>query len=305
MKITRKIKEILSFYENENAGVKTNMARILGSGRTGGTGKLVIYPVDQGLEHGPDASFAPNPAAYDPEYHYKLAIDSGCSAFASTFGFLSACSETFAGQIPTILKVNSANLINKSVPNQAVTGSVKDALRLGCSAIGFTVYPASSASYEMYEEIAEMSREAKSHGLAVVIWSYPRGEGLSKQGETALDICSYAAHIAANLGANIIKVKPPTAHIELEKNQKLLAGKDFSSLSKRIEHVVKACFNGRRVVVFSGGESKDTAGLLNEVRELRDGGANGSIIGRNTFQRPRDESITLLNDIMDIYLGKK
>lgn len=305
MKITKKVREILSYYEGENSGVKTNLARILSHGKTGGTGKLVILPVDQGLEHGPDASFAPNPAAYDPEYHYKLAVDSGCSAYASVYGFLAACSDSYAGAIPTILKVNSANLLYKGAADQAITGSVKDALRLGCSAIGFTVYPGSSQSFQMFEEIAEMAREAKSYGLAVVIWSYPRGEGLSKQGETAVDVCAYAAHIAANLGANIIKVKPPTAHVELEKNQKALAGKDFSTLTKRIEHVVQACFNGRRVVVFSGGESKDKQGLLNEIKELRDGGANGSIIGRNTFQRPREEAIELLSDIMDIYNGKK
>lgn len=305
MKVTKKVREILSHYESENAGVKTNMARILMAGRTGGTGKLVILPVDQGLEHGPDASFAKNPEAYDPEYHYKLAIDSGCSAYASVYGFLAAGSESFAGSIPTILKVNSSNILYNGRPDQAITSTVKDALQLGCSAIGFTIYPGSSASFEQFEEIREMTREAKSHGLAVVIWSYPRGENLSKAGETAVDVCAYAAHIAANLGANIIKVKPPTNVVELEKNKKPLANHDFSTMTKRIAHVKQACFNGKRVVVFSGGEAKDTESLLNEIRELRDGGANGSIIGRNAFQRPRTEALELLDNIMDIYLGKK
>jgi class I fructose-bisphosphate aldolase len=305
MKVTKKVREILSQYEAENAGVKANMARILMAGRTGGTGKLVILPVDQGLEHGPDASFAKNPEAYDPEYHYKLAIDSGCSAYASVYGFLAACSDSYAGAIPTILKVNSSNILYNGKPDQAITATVKDALQLGCSAIGFTIYPGSSASFEQFEEIREMTREAKAHGLAVVIWSYPRGENLSKAGETAVDVCAYAAHIAANLGANIIKVKPPTNVVELDKNKKPLEGKDFSTLAKRIAHVRNACFNGKRVVVFSGGEAKDTESLLNEVRELRDGGANGSIIGRNAFQRPRAEALELLGDIIDIYLGKK
>lgn len=304
MRVTRKVREILSHYEADNAGVKANMARILSSGKTAGTGKLVILPVDQGLEHGPDASFASNPVAYDPDYHYKLAIDSGCSAYASVYGFLAAGADKFAGQIPTILKVNSSNLLYKGAPDQAITSTVKDALELGCAAIGFTVYPGSTNSFNQFEEIREMCREAKAHGLAVVIWSYPRGEGLSKAGETAVDVCAYAAHIAANLGANIIKVKPPTGVVELEKNKKALGEKDLSTLAKRIEHVRKACFNGKRVVVFSGGDVKDTNGLLEEIRELNKGGANGSIIGRNTFQRPREEALSLLNSIMNIYLGK-
>ncbi len=306
MKITRKVKEILANYESDNPGTKANLARILMQGRLGGTGKLVILPVDQGFEHGPARSFAPNPPAYDPHYHFQLAIDAGLSAFASPLGMIEAGADSFAGAIPTILKVNSSNSLAKS-KDQAVTGSVNDALRLGCSAIGFTIYPGSDYAFEMMEVIREMAEEAKAAGLAVVVWSYPRGDALSKEGETAIDICAYAAHMAALLGAHIIKVKPPTAHLEQAEAKKVYEKEkiDISTLSKRIAHVVQACFGGRRIVVFSGGAAKDLKGIYDEVRGIRDGGGNGSIIGRNTFQRPRDEALAMLDQIIKIYQGKE
>jgi len=304
MRVTKKVKQILSHYEGEVPGVKANLARMLMQGKLGGTGKMIILPVDQGFEHGPDASFAPNPDAYDPEYHIKLAVDAGLSAYASAHGMLQAVSDTYAGQIPTILKVNSCNLLYKGAPDQAIHGTVMDALRLGCSAIGFTIYPGSDQSLEMFEEIREMAEEARSVGLAVVIWSYARGGDISSKGETGMDIISYAAHLATLLGAHIIKVKPPTDFIEMEKHKKLFDNIPTDNLSDRIAHIKKSCFNGKRIVVFSGGASKDEEGLMNDVRGIRDGGGNGSIIGRNTFQRPREEALELLRKITDIYLGK-
>jgi class I fructose-bisphosphate aldolase len=306
MKISKTVKRILDNYESDSPGTKTNLARILMHGRLGGTGKMVILPVDQGFEHGPARSFAPNPDAYDPHYHFQLAIDAGLNAYAAPLGMIEAGAGTFAGAIPTILKVNSANSLSTN-KDQAVTGSVMDALKLGCSAIGFTIYPGSEDQFELMEEIRELAEEAKSVGLAVVMWSYPRGGKLDKAGETALDVCAYACHMAALLGAHIIKVKPPTdvlwqpeAKAAYEKNKV-----DLSTQAKRISHVVQSAFNGRRIVVFSGGEAKDTEGLYKEVRALRDGGANGSIIGRNTFQRPREEALALLDGIIKIYQNKE
>ena len=311
MQLSEPVRAILSHYESDNPGTKANLARILMQGKLGGTGKLVILPVDQGFEHGPARSFAPNPPAYDPHYHFQLALDAGLSAYAAPLGFIEAGAATFAGAIPTILKVNSANSLarakeNPSQASQAVTASVKDALRLGCAAIGFTIYPGSDLAYEMMQEIAEMAREAKASGLAVVIWSYPRGGNLSKNGETAIDICAYAAHMAALLGAHIIKVKPPTEFIELDAAKKVYEQQkiDISTLAKRIAHVVQSCFNGKRILLFSGGEAKDLEGVYNEVRAIRDGGATGSIIGRNTFQRPRDEALKMLDYIIRIYRGE-
>jgi class I fructose-bisphosphate aldolase len=308
MKMTPRVRKILSYYESDNPGTKTNLARILMQGRLGGTGKLVILPVDQGFEHGPARSFAPNPPAYDPHYHFQLAIDAGLSAYATPLGMMEAGADTFAGQIPTILKLNSANSLSrlKEDADQAVTGSVADALRLGCSAVGFTIYPGSDAAYEQFEEIRELAEEAKSVGLAVVIWSYPRGGELSKPAETAVDICAYAAHMAALLGAHIIKVKPPTAIVALEAAKKTYETQNIpiATMTERVRHVVQSSFAGRRIVVFSGGEAKNLEGLYAEIRELRDGGANGSIIGRNTFQRPREEALKMLDTIINIYLGR-
>ena len=305
MRVTQKVKKILAGYESDNPGTKGNLARILMHGRLGGTGKLVILPVDQGFEHGPARSFAPNPAGYDPHYHFQLAVDAGLSAYASTLGMIEAGADSFAGAIPTILKCNSSNSL-ATIKDQAVTATVADALRLGCAAIGFTIYPGAEDQFEQMEELRELAEEAKAAGLAVVVWSYPRGGMLTKEGETAVDICAYAAHIAALLGAHIIKVKPPTDALFLDAAAKVYKAQKIpvKTMAQRIEHVVQSCFNGKRIVVFSGGEAKDLKGIYDEVRAIRDGGANGSIIGRNTFQRPREDALKMLDEIIKIYQGK-
>ena len=306
MRITQRVKKILDWYESDNPGSKANLARMLMEGKLGGTGKMVVLPVDQGFEHGPARSFAPNPPAYDPQYHFQLAIEAGLNAYAAPLGMIEAGASTYAGAIPTILKLNSSNSL-ATTKDQAVTGSVADALRLGCSAIGFTIYPGSEYAFNQMEELRELTEEAKSAGLAVVAWSYPRGPSLDKAGETALDICAYAAQMAALLGAHIIKVKPPTAHISLDAAKKTYEMQriDTSSLAKRVEHVVQCAFNGRRIVLFSGGEAKgDVDAIYQEIRELRDDGASGSIIGRNTFQRPKEQALALLAKIIEIYQNK-
>jgi class I fructose-bisphosphate aldolase len=305
MKVTQRVRKILANYESDNPGSKANIARILMHGRLGGTGKVVILPVDQGFEHGPARSFAKNPAGYDPHYHFQLAIDAGLSAYAAPLGMIEAGADSFAGSVPTILKLNSSNS-HATEKDQAVYGSVADALRLGCAAVGFTIYPGSDDQFEMMEEFQEIAEEAKAAGLAVVLWSYPRGGTLSKDGESAIDVTAYAAHIAAEMGAHIIKVKPPTDHIELDEARKVYEseGIDVSTLPKRIAHVMQSAFNGRRIVVFSGGAAKDLDGVLNEIRQIRDGGGFGSIIGRNSFQRPKEDALKMLDTIIKIYQGK-
>ncbi|MEQ1547945.1 MAG: class I fructose-bisphosphate aldolase [Chakrabartia sp.] len=302
--MTAIVRDILRNYESDNAGTKANLYRILAQGRLGGTGKVIILPVDQGFEHGPARSFSVNEPAYDPHYHYQMAIDAGLNAYAAPLGMLEAGADTFAGAIPTILKVNSSNSWSTSV-NSALTGSVEDALRLGCSAIGFTIYPGSDDVFGMMEQIREMSAEAKSVGIATVIWSYPRGGDVSKAGELALDVGAYAAHMAALLGAHIIKVKLPSDHIEQKDAIKAYEGFDSSTQAKRVSHVVKSCFNGRRIVVFSGGAAKGADAVYQDARDIRDGGGNGSIIGRNTFQRPRDEALAMLDKLVRIYKNEE
>ncbi len=305
--MTERVREILSWYSSDTPGTRTNIARLLNHGRLGGSGRLVILPVDQGFEHGPARSFAANPPAYDPRYHFDLALAAGCNAYAAPLGFLEAGAAEYAGELPLILKLNNSDsLFGGSDPCPAITGSVDDALRLGCAAIGFTIYPASSARNEMYGQIRALSEEAKRKGLAVVVWSYPRGSAISKEGETAIDVVAYAAQIAAQLGAHLIKVKPPTAHLEQAAAKKVYEKEriPIGTLAERVRHVVQSAFNGRRIVIFSGGEAKETSAILDEVRAVRDGGGFGSIIGRNSFQRPREEAVKFLHSVMDIYAGK-
>ncbi len=307
--VSAEIRRILGHYENENAGVKTNLVRLMNHGALAGTGKLVILPVDQGFEHGPARSFAMNPGAYDPHYHYQLAVESGCSAYAAPLGPLQAGADTFAGQIPTILKFNSSNSVasKNQDANQAVTASIQDALELGCSAVGFTIYPGSDNQFEMFEECRDMIREAKNVGLATVVWSYARGAGLSKDGETAIDVISYAAHMACLLGAHIVKVKLPTDFIEQKEAKKVFDEQKIpiKTQEQRVREVVRSCFDGRRIVVFSGGATKGEDSVYQDARDINAGGGNGSIIGRNSFQRPWDDSIAMLGKIMGIYKGKQ
>ncbi len=302
------VKEILGWYRSENPGVLTNLARLLNHGRLAETGKLIIYPVDQGFEHGPGRSFAPNPAGYDPHYHFQLAIEAGCNAYAAPLGFLEAGAADFAGQIPLILKLNSHDVLqDEADPLGAQTATVADALRLGCTGIGYTIYPGTAERRLQYEQLRELIGDAKSVGLVVVVWSYPRGGDLSQAGETALDVTAYAAHIAAELGAHIVKVKLPTAHLEQETARKAYEAQQIprETLTERVRHVVQSTFNGRRVVIFSGGATKeDDSAVLDEARAIRDGGGFGSIIGRNIFQRPKEDALHLLDGMMKIYLGR-
>jgi class I fructose-bisphosphate aldolase len=302
MPYTDRVKQILSWYPSESPGVLTNLARLLNTGTLAGTGKLVILPVDQGFEHGPVRSFQPNPAGYDPDYHAQLAIDSGCNAYAAPLGFLEAVAGKLQGEIPLILKLNNSDTLAKVEPCSAITGSVKDAVRLGCVAIGYTIYPGSSLRNQQYQDLRELIAEAKDAGLPTVLWAYPRGN-MSKDGETAVDVVGYAAQISAQLGAHVIKVKPPKDFLEQPEAKKVFEKYQIptKTMADRVRHVVQSAFNGKRIVIFSGGEAKDTPALLEEIRGIAQGGGFGSIMGRNAFQRPRDEALKLLADVMAIF----
>ena len=303
MSLTDRVKQMLSWYAADNAGTRTQLVRLLNTGDLAGTGKLVILPVDQGFEHGPVRSFAPNPPAHDPLYHFQLAIDSGCNAYAAPLGALEAGAAEYAGQVPLILKVNNSDTLSKGEPCSAITASVEDALRLGCVAIGYTIYPGSERRNRMYEDLRELTLEAKRKGLAVVVWAYPRGSGLSKDGETAIDIAAYAAQIACQLGAHIVKIKAPTAHIEQAEAKKAIekANIPIATLADRVRYCVQAAFGGRRILIFSGGPAKTTPEVLDEIRQLQLGGAFGSIVGRNAFQRSHADGVALLKQIIGIY----
>jgi class I fructose-bisphosphate aldolase len=303
MAYTDRVKQILSWYPSDTPGVLTNLARLMNTGTLAGTGNMVILPVDQGFEHGPARSFQPNPAGYDPDYHAQLAIDSGCNAYAAPLGFLEAVAGKLKGEIPLILKLNNSDSLAKvDHPCSALTGTVKDAVRLGCVAIGYTIYPGSGARNQQYQDLRDLILEAKDAGLPTVLWAYPRGN-MSKDGETAVDVVAYAAQISAQLGAHVIKVKPPKDFVEQAEAKKVFEKYAIATktMADRVRHVVQSAFNGKRIVIFSGGEAKDTPALLEEIRGIRDGGGFGSIMGRNAFQRPRAESLALLKDVMTIF----
>ncbi len=301
------VKKIIANYESDSAATKANLAKILMQGRLAGTGQMIILPVDQGFEHGPARSFAMNPGCYDPHYFYQLGVDADLNAYAAPLGALECGVETFAGKIPLILKMNHGNslLSNKTNPDQAVVCSVADAVRLGCSAVGFTLYNGSESYNAQMEELRDIIAEAKSHGLPTVVWCYPRGGVLPKEAETAIDVVAYSAHMACQLGAHMIKVKLPSETIWLEAAKKSYAEQKIpvATLADRVRHITQSCFNGRRLVVFSGGEAKDTASILDEMRAIKAGGGNGSIMGRNAFQRPRADALKLFDDMIQILKG--
>jgi class I fructose-bisphosphate aldolase len=300
--MSQAVETILANYAAENPGVLANLRRLLNTGALAGTGKLVILPVDQGFEHGPARSFAPNPEGYDPAYHPSLAVEAGCNAYAAPPGFIESIAHEYAGRLPLILKVNSSDSLGgPEQPVSALTGSVRDALRLGCSAIGFTIYPGSVARNDMYQQIRDLSAEAREVGLPTIIWSYPRGGKLGKDGETAIDVVAYAAHLACQLGAHIVKVKPPTEHVEQSEAKKYYEKIPIATLADRVRHVVQSCFNGKRIVIFSGGATKGTDAVLAELREIKKGGGFGTIMGRNAFQRPRADAVSLLKNAIEIF----
>ncbi len=306
MNITKEVASILANYTNENPGVRANLLRILMSGKLAGTGRLIILPVDQGFEHGPSRSFLVNKPSFDPLYHLDLALEAGLSAFAAPLGMLEVCAASnYLGLIPSILKINSNNSLfpNDDDPTQAITATVDDALRLGCAAIGYTIYPGSKFSHEMLESFTYLANEAKSKGLAVVVWSYARGAELDNNSETALDVIAYSAHIAALIGANIIKVKLPTSHISCPKTQKLITEQnlDFSLLESRVSYIKQCCFEGKRLVIFSGGATKSDQEVINDFESIAKAGGNGSIIGRNIFQRNKKDALVLLEKLSTVY----
>ena len=302
--MNQQLTAILENYGSENPGVRAHLVQLLSQGMTAGTGKLLIYAVDQGFEHGPIKSFAINGDSHDPLYHFKFASEAGLSAFAAPLGLLEVGAGAYAGTLPLILKMNSSNsLMEMDAPDQAVTASIDDALRLGCVGVGFTLYPGSGASLGMLEDLRDIAAEAKAKGLVVVVWSYARGAELSAAGETAADVIAYGAHMACLMGAHIVKVKIPTTHVETS------AGKDavakgyasFDTPQDSLEYVIKSAFDGRRLVIFSGGVTKGTDALLEEVALVRRAGGAGSIIGRNMFQRPYKEALELARQMGALY----
>lgn len=295
---------ILSNYRADTAGVRQNLHRLLTHGTLGHTGKLLIYSIDQGFEVGPDQVFGEFSHGYDPWFHFKLACAGKLSALAAPVGIIETSVDQFLGKIPLILKVNSNNNMmaeNTQRRYQSITASVDDALRLGCIGIGFTIYPGSEDSYTMFEELAEISREAKAKGLIVMVWAYPKGPDMTKADETCIDATGYAIHIASLLGAHIIKAKLPSAKIWNPKLEPQFKKNALESLPHRLHHVLRCALSRKRIVLFSGGEKVTDAEFLETIHAIAEAGGGGSVIGRNFFQRTFNDGLSLIENVANIY----
>ena len=302
---TDRVKQILSWYSSDNVGVKTNLARLMNHGTLAGTGKFVILPVDQGFEHGPARSFAPNPPAYDPDYHFQLAIDSGCNAYAAPLGSLEASADKFAGPDPAHPQAEQLRHARQDGPAlQRGHRHVKDARAPRLLAIGYTIYPGSGARNSDVRGPPRAHPRGEGRGPADGRLGVPARRGpLEGRRDRPSTSSAYAAQISCQLGAHVIKVKPPKDFIEQAEAKKVFEkyGIPTKTLADRVKHVVQSAFNGKRIVIFSGGEAKGTDELLEDVRGIAAGGGFGSIMGRNAFQRPRAEALKLLADVMDIF----
>lgn len=303
---------------NRNQKVIDNLKRIYNHGRLAGTGYLSILPVDQGVEHSAGASFAPNPAYFDPENIVKLAIEGGCNAVASTYGVLGMVSKKYAHKIPFIVKINHNEFL--TYPNkydQVLFGTVENAYNMGAVAVGATIYFGSSESSRQITEIAIAFDRAHELGMATVLWCYLRNASFKKDGtdyHTAADLTAQANHLGVTLQADLIKQKLPTNNGGFNAlNFGKTHAKVYSELTTDnpidlCRYQVANCYMGRIGLINSGGESKGASDLAEAVTTAvinKRAGGHGLISGRKAFQKPMKEGIGLLNVIQDVYLSKE
>ncbi|MEI2638029.1 MAG: class I fructose-bisphosphate aldolase [Microthrixaceae bacterium] len=304
---------------NRSPQVLRNLQSLYGHGRLANTGYVSILPVDQGIEHSAAASFAPNPAYFDPKNIVELAIEGGCNAVASTYGVLAACSRRYAHRIPFIVKLNHNELL--TYPNtfdQIMFGSVQEAYDLGAAGVGATIYFGSEESGRQIQEVAAAFEEAHALGMFTVLWCYLRNSAFKVDGvdyHDAADIASQANHIGATIQADILKQKLPTRNGGY--NALANYGKTSPLVYEELttDNPIDLCryqvangYMGRIGLINSGGESKGQSDLAEAVRTAvinKRGGGTGLISGRKAFQRPMGEGIELLNAIQDVYLDSE
>lgn len=300
---------------NRNPQVLRSLGQLYGTGRLANTGYMSILPVDQGIEHSAGASFAPNPAFFDPENIVKLAIEGGCNAVASTYGVLAANSRKYAHKIPFIVKINHNEFL--SYPNkfdQIMFGSVDEAWNLGAVAVGATIYFGSDESGRQIQEVAAAFERAHELGMATVLWCYTRNNGFKVDGvdyHASADLTGQANHLGVTIQADIIKQKLPTNNggYNATKHGKTHP-KVYSELTTDhpidlARYQVANCYMGRQGLINSGGESKGATDLAEAVTTAvinKRAGGQGLISGRKAFQKPMNEGIALLNTIQDVYL---
>lgn len=286
-------------------GKRTRLRRMLYDYGPGG-GMLLILPVDQGLEHGPRDFFA-NEESLDPAYEARLASAGGYSGIALQYGLASKYMREIAGSVPLILKLNGRTEIPPSTsPRSPLTSRVEDAVRLGADAVGYTLYVGSAQQEEDFETFSQVRLEADRAGMPVVVWAYPRGSYIdAKGGRDSLYAIDYAARVAAELGADVVKVNYPTTGSDGMVGPTPDAPKPYDSTGWSLEEAVAKVVRsaGRTLVIMSGGEQVDDALLLTRVEVSLAAGATGFIFGRNIWQRPHDQALSIVGQIKDRMAG--
>ncbi len=301
MRVTQRVKKLLSLYESDNPGTKTALARVLMEGKLAGSGRALILPIDHSFSKG----LIPNPAGSDPQYHFQLAVDAGLSALAAPMRMLEAAADAFAGSMPLILQMNSGEAFahHTSDGHSPIRASLRDALRLGCAGVACTINPTQDKTSAAFEDIVQLVEEAKSYGLFAMIWA--SADSGAAGSETALDGVSHAAGVASAIGAHLVCVKVPASHLENS-----VAAADpvralvTAPLSDRVRHVRKSCGNGRRIVVFAGEDIVADSDLFEDIRGIRDGGGHGYVLPANSLYRPYDPALQILDESVRIYQGK-
>lgn len=301
--------------KNRKPMVLRNLNAMYNHGRLAGTGYLSILPVDQGVEHSAGASFAPNPAYFDPENIIKLAIEGGCNAVASTLGVLNSVARDYAHKIPFILKINHNELL--TYPNhydQTLFASVEQAFDMGAAAVGATVYFGSTESRRQIQEVSEAFQHAHELGMVTVLWAYLRNSAFKQEGvdyHVAADLTGQANHLAATLDADIIKQKQAQTNNGFKViNFGKTSDKVYEELTTNhpidlVRYQVASCYMGRTGMINSGGASGEhdlNQAVRTAVINKRAGGM-GLISGRKAFQKPMKEGVELLNAIQDVYLS--
>jgi len=307
--------ERIFFASDRNARVLVNLERLFAAGRLGGTGYVSILPVDQGIEHSAGASFAKEPAYFDPENIVKLAVEGGCNGVASTFGVLGAVARRYAHKIPFIVKINHNELL--TYPNkhdQILFGNVERAFEMGAAAIGATIYFGSEESGRQIVEIAEAFDKAHELGMATILWCYLRNAKFAtpeKDYHVAADLTGQANHLGVTIQADIIKQKLPENNggytaLKFGKTSPLVYEKLTTDHPIDLcRYQVANCYMGRIGLINSGGASSGESDLAEAVRTAvinKRAGGMGLISGRKAFQRPLGEGVKLLNAIQDVYL---
>ncbi|TFG32864.1 fructose-bisphosphate aldolase [Candidatus Thorarchaeota archaeon] len=264
-----------------------------------GNGKLMILPIDQGLEHGP-VDFFPNPPSADPEFQFKLAVEGGYSGIALHLGLAEKYAPKYAGKIPIVLKINGKTRIpSANQPVSPMTGSVEDAVRIGADAIGYTLYVGSPNQYTDFTQFRKVKADAERYGMPIIMWAYPRGEAIdAKGGRDSLFAIDYAARVADELGADVVKLNVPEDDPKTRSQQRSPYDKLELSYEERVHKVVKTA--GKCLVLFSGGGMISDEEVVHRAKACLEQGATGLIFGRNLWQREWDDALAMTKKLKDM-----